>query len=179
MRACWPMLLLLPCVTISCSCERRADDDHVATTTAAPVPAAAAEPASAAAPDTAAATPGADARAARARQQAASTVQRYLGLLPAADRSGADALWAGGRPPPRADDAVLREMADIRSLRIETDRPQPLDREDPPRALEVPVRLRLHSDGGSRRLQGWYRVRAKIGGDGWEITSASLQPQLD
>ncbi|MBN6149474.1 hypothetical protein JR065_03920 [Xanthomonas sp. AmX2] len=106
-------------------------------------------------------------------------MQRYLGLLPAADRSGADALWVGGRPPPRADDAVLREMTDIRSLRIETDRPQPLDREDPPRALEVPVRLRLHGDGGSRRLQGWYRVRAKIGGDGWEITSASLQPQLD
>jgi hypothetical protein len=26
---------------------------------------------------------------------------------------------------------------------------------------------------------GWYRLRRKVGNDGWELSSASVRPQLD
>ena len=48
-----------------------------------------------------------------------------------------------------------------------------------PRAYEIPVRLRLETGSGLARIQGWYRLRARIDGQGWEITSAQLDPVLD
>jgi hypothetical protein len=68
----------------------------------------------------------------------------------------------------------------MQALRIRNERPEPLDSELPSRAVEVPVQLRVTLDsGGSRQLVGWYRLRRKVDGSGWEITSASLQPRID
>ena len=70
-------------------------------------------------------------------------------------------------------------MHGLRSMQIQNDAPRALDRESPPRAFEIPVRLRLDTVDGPARVQGWYRLRAGIDGQGWEITSASLHPVLD
>ncbi len=64
-------------------------------------------------------------------------------------------------------------------MRIDTGTPVALDREQPPRALEVPVRLRLNDAAGAHVLEGHYRMRLRIDGHGWEITSAELHPRLD
>ncbi|KAF1688186.1 hypothetical protein B1992_01875 [Pseudoxanthomonas broegbernensis] len=167
MRHWLPMLLVLPLA--HCSCQRQPEP--------APEPAAlhaeTVDPAAAAAAEAARAT-------AEAGRQAVATVHAYLGALPGTDRPRADAYWSGGGPGDPAGDAVLRgHMPGLRGMRIENDRPQALDRQSPPRAYEVPVRLRLDDDAGSLRLRGYYRLRARIDGGGWEITSASLQPAFD
>jgi hypothetical protein len=113
-----------------------------------------------------------------ARTAAASNLHRYLQLLVQGDRSGSDAFWSGGKPPPQPD-AVLRAMTDIRTLRVDNQAAIALDQEDPPRSLEIPVRLRLGTGQGNRILLGWYRMRPRVDGTGWEITSASLQPAID
>jgi len=170
------LLLLLVLPLAHCSCQRQPD----AEATAAPPQdaAAAGGQKDAASTDTVAAAVAARA-ASNAAQQAASTLHAYLGVLPRADRSAADAFWSDGRPGSPAGDAVLRGVADLRGMRILNDAPKALDRESPPRAFEVPVRLRLDTGDGTRQLHGWYRLRARIDGQGWEITSASLQPVLD
>ena len=116
---------------------------------------------------------------AAAAEQAASTLHAYMGLLPRADRSAADDLWSGASPGAPAGDAVLRAIPGLRGMKIQNDPPKALDRESPPRAFEIPVRLRLDTESGPRQLRGWYRLRARIDGQGWEITSASLDPVLD
>ena len=116
---------------------------------------------------------------AAAMSEAASTVHAYLAAIAAKDWNKADAYWTGGKPPPRADDYAVRGIEDLRSLRINNDAPKPLDSESPPRSLEVPVDLRVRKDTGTQTITGWYRLRRKVGGDGWEITSASLQPAMD
>lgn len=126
--------------------------------------------------------PAQDAAARRARNAAfsaaVSAVHQYLAALPA--RTGeADAMWTGGRPSPVPDDANLRALEGLNSLRVETDEPSALDKASPPEAVEVPVRLTARMAGGNRHYTGWYRLRPRVGGDGWEITSASLQPALD
>lgn len=169
------LLVLLVLLLGSCSCQRQPDADAVAQL---PVDAALQDDAPASAP----ATPevlAATQAAANAAQLAASTLHAYLGALPATDRSRADAYWSGGNPGAPAGDALLRGIADLRGLRIQNDPPLALDRESPPRAFEIPVRLRVETGGGVHRLQGHYRMRARIDGQGWEITSAALQPQLD
>lgn len=114
------------------------------------------------------------------RGNAASTVHSYLQALVQVDKGDPDGFWSGGLPPPQPDDAVLRSLLpDIRSLRINNDAAIALDRELPPRSMEIPVRLRIGTDAGPRVLHGWYRVRQRVDGSGWEITSASLQPVLD
>ncbi|MBO9716607.1 MAG: hypothetical protein J7507_07315 [Pseudoxanthomonas sp.] len=85
----------------------------------------------------------------------------YLGALPDPDRSRADAYWSGGGPGTPADDALLRGLTGLRGMRIENDPPHALDRESPPRAFEIPVRLRLDTDTGPLRMQGHYRLRAR------------------
>lgn len=119
------------------------------------------------------------AASATAAQTAAATLHAYLGALPGPDRSRADAYWAGTGPGQRPGDAALRAIADLRSMRIRNERPLALDRESPPRAYEIPVDLRLETTTGPGRMQGSYRLRARVDGQGWEITSASLQPVLD
>lgn len=109
---------------------------------------------------------------------AASTVHRYLAALPGRPAE-ADAMWTGGRPAPLPDDANLRSLAGLQSLRIQSDPPVALDDLSPPEAVEVPVRLVAQTDDGSQRYKGWYRLRPRVDRSGWEITSASLQPALD
>lgn len=172
------LLVLLLLLLGGCSCQRQPDADADAVAQL-PVDAAlqdnAPAPAATATSDALAATQA----TADAAQQAASTLHAYLGALPATDRSRADAYWSGGNPGAPAGDALLRGIADLRGMRIQNDPPQALDRESPPRAFEIPVHLRVETGGGMHRLQGHYRMRARIDGQGWEITSATLQPQLD
>ncbi len=107
-----------------------------------------------------------------------STVHAYVAAVAAKDWAKADAYWSGGKPPPRPDDFALRGVEDLRSLRINNESPKPLDSESPPQSVEIPVTLRVRKDAGVYEIRGWYRLRRKIGGDGWEITSASLQPSI-
>lgn len=169
--------LLLPLLMIGCSCQRTPDD---ATSAADTTPATRTPPTPQAEPSAEQLAAAAQRAAhARALADAASTVHAYLGALPNSDRTTSDAFWSGGRPAPRPDDANLREITGgLRSMRVENDRPHALDQEQPPRAVEVPVRLRISTEAGTQRYSGWYRLRAKVGGDGWELTSASLQPEL-
>ncbi|WP_102251599.1 hypothetical protein [Xanthomonas arboricola] len=110
--------------------------------------------------------------------KASATVQRYLGALPGAARGDADALWSGGRPAPVPDDAALRGIGNIQSMRINNDAPIALDQEQPPRRIEVPVQLIVRTDTGTQRLVGAYRLQPRSGSDDWEIYSATLHPVL-
>lgn len=161
-----------------CSCGRESDREPVgATPTSVAAPAAPAGPALAPAPDPEALV--AQERATAALMAAVSTVHAYLAALTSRDMARADGFWLGGRPPADADDGSLRAIADLRSAQIRNGRARALDAEAPPRAIEVPIRLRVHTDSGSRRIEGWYRVAADPSGEGWVITAASLQPVLD
>lgn len=128
----------------------------------------------------------ADAEAARLREQirqhddalyaAVATLQSYLAALGGDDRASADAFWAGGRPPRDSREADLRNLQDLRGFRIENGRPEALDSEAVPRALEIPVELRVSvANGPLRRYRGWYRMRRAVADNRWEITSASME----
>ncbi|WP_411834231.1 hypothetical protein [Pseudoxanthomonas mexicana] len=171
-------LAMLPLLMAGCSCSPQPDPEPE--NTAAGLPAAApARPAAQAVAVDPVALAAAQAQS-EAMQQAVSQLHDYLGALGAGDRPRADALWSGGKPPPRADDHALRALDNLQALRIRNERPLPLDKQHPPAALEIPVRLRASlDDGQTRHLKGWYRLQRKVDGSGWEITSASLQPQLD
>ncbi|WP_313905386.1 hypothetical protein [Xanthomonas prunicola] len=110
--------------------------------------------------------------------QASATVQRYLGALPGAARADADALWTGGHPSPVPDDAALRAIGDIQSMRVNNDPPIALDQAQPPQRIEVPVQLIVRTTTGTQRLVGAYRLQPRAGSDSWEIYSATLQPVL-
>ncbi|MEB1608302.1 hypothetical protein VDQ74_00050 [Xanthomonas campestris pv. campestris] len=105
-------------------------------------------------------------------------MRRYLGALPGTARGDADALWSGGRPAPVPDDAALRGIGNIQSMRINNDPPVALDRERPSRRIEVPVQLIVRTDTGTQRLVGAYRLQPRNGSDDWEIYSATLHPVL-
>lgn len=111
--------------------------------------------------------------------QAAATVHAYLAEVAGKNWGKADAYWSGGKPPPRADDFAVRGIDDLRSMRINNGTPKPLDQESPPQAVEIPVILRVRKATGVYEINGWYRLRRKVSGDGWEITSASMQPSMD
>ncbi|UXA71673.1 hypothetical protein M0D46_15070 [Xanthomonas prunicola] len=110
--------------------------------------------------------------------QASATVQRYLGALPGATRADADALWTGGHPSPVPDDAALRAIGDIQSMRVNNDPPIALDQAQPPQRIEVRVQLIVRTTTGTQRLVGAYRLQPRAGSDSWEIYSATLQPVL-
>jgi hypothetical protein len=175
MRYRLPLLVLLVLPLAQCSCQRDPGTDHG--TPAAAIPPAG--EASTSAPVDAPAATRLAAASARGELAAITTLHEYLRVLPEADRRRADAYWAGGGPGARPGDAALRAIPDLRSMRIQNERPLALDRESPPRAYEIPVRLRLDTSAGPGRMQGAYRLRARADGQGWEITSASLQPVLD
>ena len=111
--------------------------------------------------------------------QAADTVHAYLAALAAKNRSRADAYWAGGKPPPRVENGSLHNLDDLHSLRIDSAAPSALDNESPARSVEVPATLRIGDGHATCTLNGAYRLRRAITGDGWEITPASLHPTLD
>jgi hypothetical protein len=170
-------ILLLSLLLGGCSCSRKPDPETTIGATAA-LPAAPA-------PDPAEVAAAQRLEAMREEQrgnlhEAAGTLHRYLGALAGGDLTVANALWVGGRPPPAPDDAALRAMGRY-SAHINTDAPKPLDPDEfPSRSLEIPVRLRISdTEGNVRNWSGWYRLRRKIGNDGWEISTASMQPQLD
>ncbi|MBB4730622.1 hypothetical protein [Xanthomonas arboricola] len=175
-------IVMLATAIAGCSCHRSADKEtgnaaassHIAAATQTPTTATAgntpARPASDATPD--------DAVARANFAKASATVQRYLGALPGAARGDADALWSGGRPAPVPDDAALRGIGNIQSMRINNDAPIALDQEQPPRRIEVPVQLIVRTDTGTQRLVGTYRLQPRSGSDDWEIYSATLHPVL-
>lgn len=107
-----------------------------------------------------------------------STVHAYVAAVAAKDWAKADAYWSGGKPSPQPDDFAVRGIEELRSLRINNESPKSLDSELPPQSVEIPVTLRIRKDNGVYEIRGWYRLRRKMGGDGWEITSASLQPSI-
>ena len=173
LRSILPVVLLLS--LSHCSCQRQtavaSDPANPADARSAMTPPAVAAPAPA--------TADATASAAEAARDAVTTLHAYLGLLPGPDRNRADAYWSGGRPGAGSGDWLLRDVADLGSMRVDSEPPRPLDQQWPPRAFEIPVRLRLATDAGPGRLRGWYRLRARTDGQGWEITSAELDPVLD
>ncbi len=106
---------------------------------------------------------------------AVATLQRYLAALGGEDRAKADAFWVGRHPPADSHEADLRELKNLRGLRIENFRPKPLDSEPIPAALEIPVELRVSVEGSPlRRYRGWYRLRRAVADGEWEISSASV-----
>lgn len=141
--------------------------------------------ASATRPNAATSTAAADATAAQralvarrneAMASAVSALHAYLAALGGEDRAKADAWWVGGKPPARTGEADLRELKDQRALRVQNSTPSPLDSEPVPNALEIPVELRISfGNAPQRRYRGWYRLRRAVAGDGWEITSASIE----
>ncbi len=175
----WLLMSALPVLVAGCSCHR---DPEAAAETPPAIPAAARDADTPATPADAPSSLGQDTasrqRFSRAATEASSTLRAYLTVL-LNSKPDADAFWSGGKPAPRPDDAVLRTLQGLQSLRMETGAAQPLDREDPPRALEVPIRITAATAEGRRRFGGWYRMRMRVDGQGWEITSASIQPVLD
>lgn len=118
------------------------------------------------------------ARRNEAMTRAVSALHAYLAALGGEDRAKADAYWAGGKPPARTGEADLRDLKNLRALRSENGTPSPLDSEPVPNALEIPIELRASfSDAPQRRYRGWYRLRRALSGEGWEITSASVDVQ--
>lgn len=161
-----------------CSCSRQPDAEPVTGAAASGQAASAQDPAATASQATAV---QAQARAsnAAALSQAASEVHAYLAAVAGKDWNKADAYWVGGKAPPQPDDYSVRSLQDLGSMRINNEAPKPLDEEIPTRAVEIPVVLRVRKNDGIHEIKGWYRLRRKIGGDGWEITSASMRPSLD
>ena len=160
-----------------CSCSRQPAAEPAATNANASSQAAPAQDPVAAASQAAMAQ--AQASNAAALSQAASTVHAYLAAVAGKDWNKADAYWVGGKPPPQPDDYSVRSLQDLGSMRINNEAPKPLDKEIPTRAVEIPVVLRVRKNDGIHEIKGWYRLRQKISGDGWEITSASMRPSLD
>lgn len=166
-------MFLLPLLLGGCSCQRDAGDAsraHAAAT---------AQPNDAASSDAlgdipipalSAVVAGADSEG--------RVVRRYLNAVMRGDRAAADAFWSTGRSL-GADDAALRDLPGLRTLRVETDAPIARDEDQPSRLREVPVRIRAATANGVQRYKGWYRLRPKPDGSGWEIHAASLQPMLD
>jgi hypothetical protein len=110
-----------------------------------------------------------------AMHEAVSTLHQYLTALGGDDRSGADAFWAGGKPPARSGEADLRSLEGLHALRIQNGRPTAMDAGPVPDALEIPVELRASfDDAPARRYRGWYRLRRAVADGSWEITSASI-----
>ncbi|MFI8719993.1 hypothetical protein ACIGHF_19160 [Stenotrophomonas sp. NPDC077464] len=173
------VVLLLPLLFAGCSCqpdpvagEARTDAAPAATTSGS------AEQVSAARPETDASAAAALSAVAPDAPNEGVIVRNYLYALLGSDRSASDAYWSGGRTGSRPDDAALRNIHDLRSLRVDVDSPIARDTAQPSRLREVPVRVRAITGTGTFRFQGWYRLQPRPDGSGWEIQAASLQPVL-
>lgn len=107
-------------------------------------------------------------------------LNRYVIALLNRNRSASDAAWAmPPADPHRADDAAIRQLQDLRTLRLDSGTPLARDGRQPSRLLEVPVRLRATTAQGTFRFGGWYRVQPSPDGRAWQIQSAQLRPTLD
>ena len=172
------LLLIAPLVLFGCS-RPEAQPDPTAPPAQPPAPAAASAEAEAPALQATAVDPLFAAVAAEAELPAAM-LNRYVMALLNRDRKGADAAWTF--PPSdarRADDAALRQLEDVRSLRLTTGSPIARDGHQPPQLLEIPVQIRAATPQGTFRFGGWYRVHPSSDGRAWQIQSAQLRPTLD
>lgn len=107
-------------------------------------------------------------------------LNRYVIALLNRNRSASDAAWAiPPADPHRADDAAIRQLQGVRTLRLDSEPPVARDGQHPPKLLEVPVRIRAVTTQGTFRFGGWYRVQPSADGRGWQIQSAQLRPTLD
>jgi len=107
-------------------------------------------------------------------------LSRYMTDLLNRDHAASDA--AGPSPPAdprRADDAALRQLDNVRTLRLRSQTPVAVDGKHPPQLLEVPVQVRAVTADGTFRFGGWYRVQPNADGSAWQIQSAQLRPSLD
>lgn len=110
----------------------------------------------------------------------AMMLNRYVRDLLGGDQARSNAAWAVAPPDARrADDAALRALSGVRTLRLDSDVPLPRDEAQPPRLLEVPVQVRAVTAQGIFRYHGWYQVQPSADGQRWQIHSARLQPTLD
>lgn len=172
-RAWWlviaAIVLLGIAVAVQEGLRRGADDAGFAQ------PSGPATASSGASPGSGGAGANAEARAAyaAAMTDAVSTLHTYLAALFKDDRSEADALWIHGRPGTQGE-ANLRTLDGVTGLRVDNERPQPLDASPVPTALRIPVRLRIGGQGPLRRYDGHYDLRRD--GAGWRITAASIDP---
>ncbi|UHH10668.1 hypothetical protein LU699_02720 [Luteimonas fraxinea] len=173
-RAWWlviaTIVLLGIAVAVQEGLRRNADD-----VSSPDAPGATAPDSSDASPAAAIAAGNAELRAAHdtAMQDAVSAVHAYLAALFKDDRSEADALWIHGRPASQGE-ADLRTLEDVPGLRVDNERPQPLDATPVPTALRIPVHLRIGGQGPLRRYSGYYDLRRD--GETWRITAASIDP---
>lgn len=177
------LLLIAPLVLLGCS--RPAAQTNVET---APAPVAAAAAAAAAAdihtgPDPAA-LQASDvpllSAVADSAEPPSTMLNRYVAALLNRDRAASNAAWTIPPSDPRhADDAALRQLRDLRTLRLHSDTPIARDDRQPPRLLEVPVQIRAVTANGTFRFGGWYRVQPSSDGSAWQIQSAQLRPMLD
>ncbi|HIE4564835.1 TPA: hypothetical protein ACXNIY_002936 [Stenotrophomonas maltophilia] len=172
------LLLIAPLVLFGCS-RPEAQPDPTSAPAPPPAPAAASAEGEAPALQATAVDPLFAAVAAEAELPAAM-LNRYVMALLNRDRKGADAAWTF--PPSdarRADDAALRQLEDVRSLRLTTGSPIARDGHQPPQLLEIPVQVRAATPQGTFRFGGWYRVHPSSDGRAWQIQSAQLRPTLD
>lgn len=110
-----------------------------------------------------------------AMREAVWTLHQYLTALGTGDPAKYASFWAGGEPSASSDEADLRTLEGLQSLRIENGTPTALDSLAVPQALEIPVTLRAAiKQQPQRRYTGKYRLRKRVGEAGWEITSASV-----
>lgn len=171
-----PAMLLIVALLPACSCQPQPDADELSNT---------AKPAATDAPRTAETrSPNRQPSAFEVRQrqlrhkamrEAVAAVHGYLGEIGSGQFEQADARWAYRRAPSVDEEAGLRDLTGLNSLRIENGTPEPLDAEPVPQLLQVPVRLRAFlADGQVVRYRGWYRLRYNMVEPAWEITGASL-----
>lgn len=174
------IVFLLPLLFAGCSCQPDPPPTDTPASAAAADPTASSAEAAPAQGDGLATTapPVLSAVAADATTETI-TVRNYIYALLGSDRKSADAFWSGGHTSARPDDAVLRNIPQLRNLRVDTDTPIARDTAQPSRLREVPVRIRAITAEGTFRYTGWYRLQPRPDGSGWEILSASLQPALD
>ncbi|MDT3501200.1 hypothetical protein [Stenotrophomonas maltophilia] len=175
------LLLLMPLVALGCSRPPSAVD-IAAPAAATPddarrQPAAADDEAASLRPPT---VPPLLAAVAEDAEPPGDMLSRYMTDLLNRDHAASDAAWTF--PPAdlrRADDAALRQLDNVRALRLRSQTPVAVDGKHPPQLLEVPVQVRAVTADGTFRFGGWYRVQPNADGSAWQILSAQLRPSLD
>lgn len=172
-RAFWMFPLLL----ISCSCQEapapQKADEAVAEADQAQRTASPATPATAPPTLSLLAAVSADA------ERPGAVVHAYIRDLLQRRQTEADAAWQFAPSGTRADDAALRGLQDVISLRINTGAPIARDQQQPSRLIEIPVQVRAVTDTATLRYTGWYRLVPDPQGSAWRIHSAQIQPVLD
>ncbi len=175
------LFLIAPLVLLGCSRPAAQTTDDVAAASA-PVASTAATGASTGPDPTALQASGMPLLSAVAdgAEPPSTMLNRYVAALLNRDRAASDAAWSIPPGDPRhADDAALRQLQDLRTLRLHSDTPIARDDRQPPQLLEVPVQIRAVTANGTFRFGGWYRVQPSSDGSAWQIQSAQLRPTLD